>query len=191
MVPAAESPANVNMPIVPRPESAMNCWYAAYTCARHEKRVEQHLSGRAIENYLPVYRAKQRWKDRRKLVEFPLFPGYVFVRFDLRDRLRVLEVPGIVHLVSFNGQPAPLPDAEISSLRIGLGRCSEIRPHPYGNLTAGRRVRITNGPFSGLEGTLVRRKGNFHVILSVELIRRSLLVDVDMTRIEFVGPPKR
>jgi transcription antitermination factor NusG len=191
MIQAAAISANVNAPITPCPGSERNCWYAAYTCPRHEKLVERHLSGRSIENYLPVYRARQQWKDRRKLVEFPLFPGYVFVRFDLRDRLRVLDVPGIVQIVSFNGLPAPLSDAEISRLRIGLGQCNEIRPYPYGTLTIGRHVRITNGPFSGLEGTLVRRKGNFHVILSVELIRRSLLVDVDITRVELVVPPKR
>ncbi len=175
-------------------ESGVNRWYAVYTCPRHEKRVAEHLASRAVEHFLALHVVRRRWKDRQKFVEFPLFPGYVFVHFDLmKNRLRVLEVPGIVHLVSFNGSPAALPDNEIDGLRGGLADAAHVRPYPYTNMTAGmtagRRVRINDGPFSGLEGKLVRRKGSFHVILSIEMIQRSLLVDVDISSVEFLVAP--
>jgi len=88
-------------------------WYAAYTCAKHEKRVGAELGARAVEHFLPLYSSVRRWKDRRVQLEFPLFPGYVFVRLALRDRLRVLQIPGVVRLVGFNGLPAALPDTPV------------------------------------------------------------------------------
>ena len=112
-------------------------WYAAYTCSRHEKQVSRQLCDRQINCFLPVYQSVRRWKDRRKEIEFPLFPGYVFVHIKEVERLRVLQVSGVVQLVTFNGRPAPLNDDEIESLRNGIvnGICPE--PHPY--LKAGRR----------------------------------------------------
>src|SRR5271166_3029022 len=97
-------------------------WYALYTCSRHEKCVAQQIEQRSISCFLPLYRSIRRWKDRRKEMELALFPGYVFVRMALRDRLRVLELPSVVRLVSFNGQPAVLPEAEIEQLRQRLSR---------------------------------------------------------------------
>src|SRR5215467_12262037 len=97
-------------------------WYAAYTTARHEKVVAQQLAERSVETFLPLYRSLHRWKDRRKLVELALFPSYVFVRIEARDKLRVLQVPGGVSLVSFNGQLVALPEQEIDALRSGLDR---------------------------------------------------------------------
>ena len=113
------------------------------------------------------------------------------MRLELKNRLRVLEVPGIVNLVSFNGLPAPLSDIEIDGLRAGLARTTQVQPYPYTNMAAGRLVRINDGPFSGLQGRLVRRKGTFHVILSIEMIHRALLVDVDISSVEFLMPPGR
>src|SRR5437016_1067366 len=95
-------------------------WFAAYTSANHEKRVALQVAQRSVEHFLPVYESLRQWKDRRMRVELPLFPGYVFVRLALRDRLRVLQVPGVVRLVGFNGVPSPLPDGEIESLRLAL-----------------------------------------------------------------------
>src|SRR5215831_4249339 len=88
-------------------------WYAAYTCANHEKRVVQQLDIRGVESYLPLYDSLRRWKDRRMRLRLPLFPGYVFVRIALKDRLRVLEIPSVSRLVGFNGHPTPLPCSEI------------------------------------------------------------------------------
>jgi len=157
-------------------------WYAAYTAPRHEKRVAQQMLGYRIDCFLPLYKSIRRWKDRRKQLELALFPGYVFVRIELGDRLRVLGLPGVVQIVSFNGKPAPLPDAEIEALRSGLIKNAWIEPHPY--LKIGRRVRLHSGPMAGVEGILVRRKDKFRVVLSIDLIMRSVAVEVDEADIE-------
>ncbi len=152
-------------------------WYAAYTRAQHEKRVEAELGMREVEHFLPQYSSARRWKDRRVQLELPLFPGYVFVRLALRDLLRVLQIPSVVRLVGFNGQPTALPDTEMEIMRSGLSQSLRVEPHPF--LTVGRRVRITAGPFAGLEGVLKRKKSNLRVVVSLELIQRSVAVDVD------------
>jgi transcription elongation factor/antiterminator RfaH len=159
-------------------------WYAAYTRARHEKRVAQQMEGNQIECFLPLYRTVRRWKDRRKQLELPLFPGYVFVHLGLRDRLEVLRLPGVVQIVGFGGKPAVLADAEIESLRAGLMRGLQAEPHPY--LKIGRRVRIHSGPMAGMEGILARRKEKFRVVLSIHLIQRSVAVEVDESEIEAI-----
>src|SRR5260370_3992395 len=92
-------------------------WYAVYTCANHERRVAEQLRERCIEHFLPLCECERRWKDRRVTLQTPLFPGYIFVRVTLYDRLRVLQTPGIVHLVSFGGHPAPLPPEEIQAIQ--------------------------------------------------------------------------
>ena len=152
-------------------------WYAANTSANHEKRVAEQLSVRNVEHFLPVYSSVRRWKDRRVTLQLPLFPGYVFVRMSLCNRLRLLQIPGVARLVGFGGEPTPLEDQEIDSLRQGLSNGLKATPHPY--LTAGRRVRITAGPLAGREGVISRRKGLLRLILSLHLIQRSILVDVD------------
>jgi transcription antitermination factor NusG len=152
-------------------------WYAAYTCANHEKRVAAELLAREVEHYLPLYKSVRRWKDRRVQLELPLFPGYVFVRLALCDRMRVVPIPSLVRLVGFNGLPAALADEEMEILRLGLGQSLLAEPHPF--LTVGRRVRIAGGPFAGLEGVLKRKKSNLRVVVSLELIQRSVAVDVD------------
>ncbi len=153
-----------------------NCWYAAYTCAHHERRVAEQLEARGVEYFLPTYRSIWQWKDRRKDLQLALFPSYVFVRMRLRERLRVLQVPGVVDLVSFGGIPALLPDLEIETLRSGISDAVKIEPHPYRRV--GRRVRIACGPLAGIEGILVRRKNNLRVVISIALIRSSVAVEV-------------
>jgi transcription antitermination factor NusG len=152
-------------------------WYVAQTCTRHEKRVAEQLSARRIENFLPLYEMVSRWKDRRVRVQLPLFPGYVFVRVPLQERLRALEIPSVARLVGFGGLPAPLPDGEMEAMRNGFAGQLRAEPHPY--LTVGRRVRIKFGPLAGLQGVLLRKKASYRFVLSVELIQRSIAVDVD------------
>jgi len=94
-------------------------WYAVYTCARHEKRVAQQMDLRSLRGFVPLYRATHRWKDRRKEVELALFPSYVFVHLALKDRLRVLEIPGVVNIVGSQGKPTPLAEEEIERFRRG------------------------------------------------------------------------
>lgn len=157
-------------------------WYAVYTCANHEKRIVTQFDERSIENFLPLYETVRRWKDRRMRIAVPLFPGYIFVRHSLRKRLDILQVPGVVRLVGFNNIAAPLPIEDIETLRNGLKRSHNAEPHPY--LMMGRRVRIVHGPFEGLEGILLRRKGNLRVVLSIHLIMRSVAVDVDLSDVQ-------
>ena len=157
-------------------------WYAAHVCSRHEKQVFSQLQERQIETFLPLYRSVRRWKDRRKELELVLFPGYVFVHIDLKDRLRILQLPSVVRFVSFNGQPAALQDSEIELLSKGLASGVRAEPHPY--LKVGNRVRIRSGPLAGAEGILVRRKDKFRVVLSIDLIMRSVAVEVDEADID-------
>ena len=159
---------------------AVNClrkrWYAAHTRANHEKRVAEQLGLREVEHFLPLYQSMRKWADRRKRLEVPLFPGYIFVRLPLQERLRVLEIPSVARLVGFDNLPAPLPDDEMEAMRNGLTGQLRAVPHPY--LTVGRRVRIVRGPLESREGILLRNKGSFRVVLSVALIMRSVAVEV-------------
>lgn len=165
-------------------------WYVVQTFSRHEKRVAEQLDARGVEHFLPLYETVSQWKDRRVRVELPLFPGYVFVRLALRDRLNVLQIPSVVRLVGFNGHPEALPDEEMEILRSGLGNRLRAEPHPF--LTVGRRIRIRSGPLQGLEGILVRRKSCLRFVLSVDLILRSIIVDVSGADLEPIfSPPKK
>lgn len=160
-------------------------WYALYTVARHEKRVADQINQQGISCFLPLYRSVRRWKDRRKELALVLFPSYVFVRMTLQHRLRVLQLPGAVRLVTFNGQPAPLPELEIQHLQNQLLRCGNIEPHPY--LSIGHRVRVRSGPLKGLEGIILRSKDRCRVVLSIHLIMRSVAVEVDESDVEFIA----
>lgn len=152
-------------------------WYAAYTRANHERRVADQFLERGVESFLPLYESVRNWKDRRVRLQMPLFPGYVFVHLALKNRLRVLQVPGVARLVGFNGLPAPLPEEEMRILQTGLTQTSRAVPHPF--LSVGRRVRISAGPFAGLEGLLRRRKNELRVVVALELIQRCVAVEVD------------
>src|SRR5215831_12787013 len=152
-------------------------WYAAYTVSRHEKTVAEHLGQRDVKCFLPLYETVHRWKNGRHRVQLPLFPSYVFVRMDLRNRLRVLQVPGLVQLVTFQGAPAALPDSEIETLRGALA--GGVLAQPYRYLNVGSKVEISRGPLQGMRGILLRHQGQFRVVLSVEMIMRSIVVEVD------------
>jgi transcription antitermination factor NusG len=127
----------------------------------------------------------RRWKDRRKELALVLFPGYVFVRMELQNRIRVLQLPGAVRLVAFNGQPTPLPEEEIEKLRNHLSRSGSIEPHPY--LSVGHRVRVRSGPLKGLEGIILRTKDRCRIVVSIHLIMRSVAVEVDDGDLEFIS----
>jgi transcription antitermination factor NusG len=170
--------------IVPTPIEATANWYALYTAPRHEKFVADQINRQGIDCFLPLYRSMRRWKDRRKELALVLFPGYVFVQMALQNRLRVLQLPGAVRLVSFNGQPTPMPEEEIENLRTRLSSVN-VEPHPY--LTAGRRVRVRSGPLQGLEGIIVRTKDRCRIVLSIHLIMRSVAVEVDDSDVELIA----
>jgi transcription antitermination factor NusG len=165
-------------------------WFAVYTSPRHEKRVSQYLGQKEIEHYLPLYRTQRKWKDGSKVtLNLPLFPGYLFVHISKSERVPVLQVPGVLSFVGGTGrQPASLPEAEINALRSGLP-LRRAEPHPL--LTVGQRAWIRSGALAGMEGVVVRRKNSLRVVLTMELIRRSVAVEVDESELETldsVGP---
>jgi transcription termination/antitermination protein NusG len=159
-------------------------WYAAYTSSRHEKTVAEHLRQRELECFLPLYETVRRWNNGRHRVQLPLFPSYVFVRMGHRDKLRVLQVPGLSQLVSFQGSPAVLPDAEIETLRSALA--AGVPAQPYRYLREGSKVEVCRGPLQGMRGILLRHQGQFRVVISVEMIMRSIVVEVDASDVEAV-----
>jgi transcription antitermination factor NusG len=160
-------------------------WYVVYTCANHEKHVAAEIKVRDVEHFLPVYSSVRRWKDRRVNLELPLFPGYVFVRLALRDRLRVLQIPSVVRLVGFNGIPTPLGNDEMEAMRNGLAGAVHAEPCPY--IQVGRRVRLKAGPLQGMQGVLLKKKSGYRFVLSLELLQRSVAVEVDSTDVESVA----
>jgi transcription antitermination factor NusG len=157
-------------------------WHAAYTNANHEKRVAEQLTSRSVEYFLPLYPSVRHWKDRKVQLQLPLFPGYVFVKMALQDRMRVLQVPGVARLVGFDGRPSVLAQEEIEALKKLLACGIRAEPFPY--LTRGRRMRISMGPLAGQEGIVVRRRGSVRVVLSLDLVQRSILVDVGADALE-------
>lgn len=157
-------------------------WFAAYTRANHERTAADHLAQRAIAHFVPTYESVRVWKDRKKRLDLPLFPGYVFVRVPLEEKLRVLVVPGIVRLVGFDGRPLPVPDDEIATLRTVVEHKLKAEPHPY--LVVGRKVRIVRGALEGMEGILIRKKGRLRVLVSVNLIRQSAMIEVNAHDVE-------
>jgi transcription antitermination factor NusG len=158
-------------------------WYAAYTCVNQEKQVADGLRFRGIETFLPLYRTVRRRTDRRVVLHLPLFPGYLFVRIQLSERLRVLELPRVVRLVGSGPLPSAIPTHQIEALQTGA---SNGIAKPCDHLGRGSRVRVITGPFSGLEGILQRRRGDLRVVISVELIARSFSIEVGEEDVECV-----
>jgi transcription antitermination factor NusG len=173
--------------IVPTIWSERN-WYAVYTCVNQEKLVAERLHQRGIEHYLPLYDTVRRRSGRRVQLSLPLFPGYLFVRIPLLERLKVLEVPRVVRLVGFDTTPLAVPDGEIQLLQKGLSSAVKTEPCEY--LKKGCSVRVLNGPFSGAEGILLKRKQGFRVVISIATIMRSFTVEVGEEDIERIVSPK-
>jgi transcription antitermination factor NusG len=151
-------------------------WYVLFVRSNQERRVADALAARSIEHFLPSYSAIRQWKDRRVKLEKPLFPGYVFVRLALMEKLQALTVPNVVSLVGSNRAASEVSEEEICGIRQGLEQGS-ARPHPY--LNEGERVIITCGVMSGLRGILLRRYEGTQLVISVESIFRSFVVEVD------------
>jgi transcription antitermination factor NusG len=160
-------------------------WYAVYTNSRHEKRVEQHLCQREIEHFLPLYRSQRKWNDGSRItLDLPLFPGYLFVHINRTQRVRVLEVPGVLTVVGgTRGDLAALPDAEIDALRLGLAQ-GKVEPHSL--LKVGQRARVRDGAFAGMEGIIERMKYSFRVVLTMNSIMQSFAVEFEGDELELL-----
>lgn len=161
----------------PFPEAATPRWFAVWTRSRHERTVFDQLAEREIEAFLPTVPRWSRWKDRRKQIDWPLFPGYCFVRIAVDERLAVLKCAGVVSMVSFDGEPAPIPDEEIEAIRTLIASTLPYDPCPM--LKHGQRVEVTHGPLRGVVGRLQRKGSQARLVLSVDLIGQAVSVQVD------------
>ena len=160
-------------------------WFAIYTRHQHEKMVAQILSAKGLQVFLPLYNSTRRWKDRTVQLSLPLFPGYLFLRGLEERRLQVVTTPGIVSVLSVNGEPAVIPESEIDAVRKAIEWGNRVEPHPF--LRTGDRVRVIAGPLQGVEGILIRKKNLYRLVLSVELLERSAAVEVDVASVERVA----
>ena len=159
------------------PQQKGAAWCVAHTRHQHEKSVSEMLVTKGFEVFLPLYESTRRWKDRRKVLSVPLFPGYVFVRGAVERRLPVLTTPGVHTIISHGERIATVPEEEIEAIRRTVDGDFSVEPHPF--LHCGDRVRVTRGSLEGVEGILTRKKNLFRLVLSVEMLAQSVAVEID------------
>ena len=156
-------------------------WYALTVKHQHERTIEAALVYKGFEAFSPMYRSRRQWSDRTKEIELPLFAGYIFCRFPYEAKARVLNTPAISRVVDFGGRPAAVADADIEAIRAIVNSELPVRPWPH--LKPGDRVRVERGPLRGVEGVLVKEKDARELVVSVELLQRSIAVRVDATSV--------
>lgn len=161
-----------------RPDLTDLAWFGIHVRSRCEIRTHQELSDRGFESFLPLRRVKHRWSDRTKTVELPVFPGYLFCRFALPERYRILNAPGVAQIVGAGSTPIPIDDAEIRSVQALVASKTALVPWPF--LQIGQRVRIDHGPLAGVEGLVARAEdGSARVVVSVTLLQRAVAAEID------------
>jgi transcription antitermination factor NusG len=161
-------------------------WLAVHTWSCQEKRVARHLSVRNVEFFLPLYRRISHWKNGLRVpIESPLFPGYIFVKIERKERFRILELAGTHSIVGTPHEPTPLPSAEIEMLRERIHLLG-AEPHSY--LNVGDRVNVRSGPLNGMSGIVVRRRNGCRLVVSLALIMKSIAVEVDERDLETAEP---
>jgi len=165
------------MTLEERPRVARRQWFALRVKARSEKTVAAIAREKGYEEFLPVYQCHRRWSDRVKLVELPLFPGYVLCRLEAENRLPLLKIPDVLHFVSIGRNPIPVEDTDIEAIQTALRSGLSAQPCPY--LEVGQRVRLEQGPLAGLEGILAGVKDQKRIVVSVTLLRKSFAVEID------------
>jgi len=161
-------------------------WIAVYTFPKHERAVAERLTGSAVEVFYPSLMRQSQWKDRRTWIQRPLFPGYVFVRVPLDDRLAVLRVPGVIRIISCKAVPLAIPDSDIEAVRLCLLAPGKVESHPY--VESGMRVRLTSGPCAGVEGVVSQSDDGCKLIVAVPAIQQAVALDVDASGLEPVHP---
>lgn len=166
-------------------ENLNHNWYAVCTRHQHEKAAARILEYKEFEVFLPLYKARRRWKDRVKELSVPLFPGYLFIREGLERLLPILTTPGVCNIVSCGGRPAAIPHSEIEGVRRIVESTLRVEPHPF--LRSGDWVRVKYGPIAGVEGILLRQKNIARLVLSVEMLGKSAAVEVDAAQVERIS----
>lgn len=152
-------------------------WFALEVKSRSENSVALHLRARGYECFLPKYKSRRKWSDRIKHVELPLFPGYLFSRVNVEDRLPVLTTPGVIQIVGSGRTPIPIRENEIHTVQTVVDSGVASQPWPF--VQIGDRVRMEQGPLLGLEGILLQHKGSHRIVVSVSLLQRSIALEVD------------
>ena len=171
----------VNSDELPGNHPALN-WYALHVRSRHEKRVAERFVSQSFETFLPLHRSQKLWKNGLHAnIDTPLFPCYIFARISMHDRLRLLRDPSVLSFVASSARPTVVPDEDISTLKT-VTESLKAEPHPY--LNQGDAVKIVTGPFTGMRGILTRRKNEYRVVLSIEAIMRSIVIEVSEFDIE-------
>jgi transcription termination/antitermination protein NusG len=153
-------------------------WFALRVRPKHEKAVAATLAERGFEEFLPLYRTKRRWSDRTRELELPLFGGYTFCRFPYAKRVRILQIPGVMSILTFGNRPVPLSENEIDNLKAVVASGLPVGPWPY--LKIGQRVRIERGPLREVEGVVLRLRRGWRVVVSVDVLQRSVAVELDL-----------
>jgi len=156
---------------------APTAWYAIWTRSRHEQMVREQLERKGYEAFLPTITKWSRWKDRKKKIDWPLFPGYCFARFDTYERLPILKCTGVVSIVSFDGDIAAIPDVEIDGIRRLVE--SDLQYDPCPLIREGTMVEVVHGPLKGVVGRLLRKGAHARLMLAVDLIGQAVSVEVD------------
>ena len=162
-------------------------WYAVYTRHQHEKVTARLLAYKGFEVFLPLYNSAHRWKDRTKKLSLPLFPCYLFLRGGLERQFEILNTPGVYSMVRSGDRTAVIPELEIQAVRRVIETSAKAEPHPF--LECGDRVRVRSGPLTGVEGILLRKRDLFRLVLTVDLLHRSIAVEVDVDDVESVRKP--
>ncbi len=160
-------------------------WYAVHVKSRHEIKVVERLTQAGKEVFLPVVERQRKWKDRKKTVAFPLFPGYLFVSIarNIDDRLSILQTKGVVRFLgTIPGEPEPVPEEQIISLKRLVASKEELDPYPY--LKEGQRVRVKSGTLVGVEGILAQKKDRHMLVLSVDILRQGVSLKIDASEVE-------
>ena len=160
-------------------------WFALTAKHQHESAVARLLRGKGMEVFHPTYAAVRQWKDRRKTLQLPLFPGYVFFMGGLDRRVEILSTPGVFSIVSFGDAAAEISGEEIEGIRRAVQGSMPIQPHPF--LVEGDRVRVTRGALTGVHGILLRHKDAYRLVLSIELLGRAASVEIDAEIVERIS----
>ncbi len=162
------------------------CWYAIHVKSRHEFKVWERLVKAGIEAFLPVVERLSRWRDRKKVIGFPLFPGYLFVYINRnsQDRLTILKTKGVVRFLGSYSKPEPIPEEQIISLKRLVENKKSMDPYPY--LKEGQIVRIKSGPLAGVEGILTEKVGQHLLVLSIDILQRGVAVKIEAPEVEVI-----
>jgi len=165
-----------------------NPWHALHVTANHERRVVQHLNSRAVEHYLPLYRERSRWTDRTVQLERPLFAGYVFIRFSPRQKLSIVSIPGVLHVLGGNGCQT-VSSEEMDRIRLALAEGYPLRPHPW--LAIGMHVQVCGGIFDGALGMVTEMRRECKVVIALSAVQQCFSLEIGIDQLEFVDVPPR